>query len=162
MNIDATFRFRFFGFCGSLHGLRSKNIKYAVTALLFKLGKGQRTILIIKVRVIIVLDKILEIEMLGHQNTYFLMRNRHFWSKIFILSDHPCTCILRNQGGHCILFFCPRTCPKTFLQCFALGQRKYKEKHCRNVLGHVLERKNKIQIRSLRPNQLPKYRFWLP
>ena len=28
--------------------------------------------------------------------------------------------------------FCPRTRPKTFLQCFALEQRKYKAKHCRN------------------------------
>ena len=53
------------------------------------------------------------------------------------------------KEGHCILFFRPRTHPKTFLQCFALEQRKYKAKHCRNILGLVLGRKNKIQIRSL-------------
>ena len=46
------------------------------------------------------------------------------------------------------LIFCPRTCPKTLLQCFALEERKYKAKHCRNVLGRVLWRKNKIQIQS--------------
>ena len=39
--------------------------------------------------------------------------------------------------------------PKTFLQCFALEQREYKAKHCRNVLERVLGRKNKIQNRSL-------------
>ena len=36
------------------------------------------------------------------------------------------------------MFFRPRTRPKTFLQCFALEQRKCKAKHCRNVLGRVL------------------------
>ena len=46
------------------------------------------------------------------------------------------------KEGHCILFFCPRTRPKTFLQCFALEQRESKAKHCRNVLGRVLGRKN--------------------
>ena len=46
------------------------------------------------------------------------------------------------KDGFCIWFFCPRTHPKTFLECFALEQREYKEKHCRNVLGHVLGRKN--------------------
>ena len=43
-----------------------------------------------------------------------------------------------------------RTGPKTFLQCFALEQRKYKVKYCRNVLGCVLVRKNMIQILSFR------------
>ena len=39
------------------------------------------------------------------------------------------------KEGHCILCFCPRTRPKTFLQCFAVEQRESKAKHCRNVLG---------------------------
>ena len=47
-----------------------------------------------------------------------------------------------SQGGVLYLVFCPRTRPKTFLQCFALEQRESKEKHCRNVLGRVLGRKN--------------------
>ena len=37
------------------------------------------------------------------------------------------------KEGACSLFFRPRTRPKTFLQCFALEQRKHKTKHCRNV-----------------------------
>ena len=49
---------------------------------------------------------------------------------------------LKLKDGHCILFFCPRTRPKTFLQCFALEQRESKAKHCRNVLGRVLGQKN--------------------
>ena len=61
----------------------------------------------------------------------------------------------KTKGGalHCTLFFRSMTRPKTFLQCFALEQRKYKAKHCRNVLGQ----KNKIQIRSLR-HANPKYK----
>ena len=47
-----------------------------------------------------------------------------------------------------MLFFRPRTPPKTFLQCFALEQREYIAKHCIDVLGRVLRRKNKIQNRS--------------
>ena len=43
------------------------------------------------------------------------------------------------KEGFCIQFFRPRTRPKTFLQCFALEQRESKAKHCRNVLGRVLE-----------------------
>ena len=39
------------------------------------------------------------------------------------------------KEGHCILFFRLRTRPKTFRQCFAIEQRKYKAKHCRNVIG---------------------------
>ena len=50
------------------------------------------------------------------------------------------------KEGFFILFFCPRTRPKTFLQCFALEQWESKAKHCRNVLG----RKNQIQSRSFR------------
>ena len=42
------------------------------------------------------------------------------------------------EGGALYLIFCPRTCPKTFLQCFTLEQQESKAKHCRNVLGHVL------------------------
>ena len=53
------------------------------------------------------------------------------------------------KEGACTLFFRPRTRPKTFLQCFALDQRKCKAKHCRNVLGRVLGRKNKVQKLSL-------------
>ena len=60
----------------------------------------------------------------------------------------------------CSLFFRPRTGPKTILQCFALEQRKYKAKHCRNVLGRVLGRKNKIQIRSLISNILTNGQNW--
>ena len=44
--------------------------------------------------------------------------------------------------GFCILFFRPRTRPNTSLQRFALQQRESKAKHCRNVLGRVLGRKN--------------------
>ena len=33
------------------------------------------------------------------------------------------------------MFFRPRTRPKTFLQCFALEQRKSKAKHYRNAIG---------------------------
>ena len=40
-----------------------------------------------------------------------------------------------------MLFFRPRTRPKTFLQCLASEQRESKAKHCRDVLG----RKNKVQ-----------------
>ena len=43
-------------------------------------------------------------------------------------------------------YFLSWTRPKTNLQCFALEQRRYKAKHCRNVLGRILGRKNKIQI----------------
>ena len=50
--------------------------------------------------------------------------------------------ITNLKEGACILFFRPRTRPKTFLQCFALEKRKCKAKHCRNVLGRVLGRKN--------------------
>ena len=49
---------------------------------------------------------------------------------------------IRIQGGVLYLVFCPRTRSKTFLQCFALEQRESKAKHCRNVLGCVLGRKN--------------------
>ena len=40
--------------------------------------------------------------------------------------------------------------PRTFLQCFALEHSVYKAKHCRNVLGPVLGRKNLIQNRSFK------------
>ena len=53
------------------------------------------------------------------------------------------------EGGALYLIFCPRTCPKTFLQCLALEQGESKAKHCRNVLGRVLGRKNKIHAPSL-------------
>ena len=46
------------------------------------------------------------------------------------------------------LVFCPRTRPKTFLQCFDLVQWESKAKHSRDVLGWVLGQKNKIQNRS--------------
>ena len=54
------------------------------------------------------------------------------------------------KEGACILFFRPRTRPKISLQCFALYFLCSKAKHCRNVLGRVLRRKNKIQKLSFR------------
>ena len=78
----------------------------------------------------------------------------------FHLSGFPETCVMlkqeyflksvigfwkaSNNMAHCILFLRP----KTFLQRFAFEQRKYKAKHCRNVLGRTLGRKNQIQNRS--------------
>ena len=50
----------------------------------------------------------------------------------------------------CIQFFRPKTCPRTFLQCFALDSCFTKAKHRRDVLGRVLGRKNQIQNPSLR------------
>ena len=47
------------------------------------------------------------------------------------------------------MFFRPRTRPKTSLQFFALEQRESKAKHCRDALGRVLGRKNKVQNQSL-------------
>jgi hypothetical protein len=41
-----------------------------------------------------------------------------------------------------LILFLPRTRPKTFLQYFALEQREFKAKHCRNILGSVLGPKN--------------------
>ena len=52
------------------------------------------------------------------------------------------------KEGACSLFFRPRTRPKTFLQCFALYFLCSKAKHCRNVLGRVLGRKNKLHALS--------------
>ena len=52
----------------------------------------------------------------------------------------------------CILFFRPRTRPKTFLQCFALYFLCSKAKHCRNVLGrvnHVTEGDTQVTPRSV-------------
>ena len=49
----------------------------------------------------------------------------------------------------CTLFFRPRTRPRTSLQCFALDSRCSKAKHCRDVLGRVLGRNNKVQNPSL-------------
>ena len=49
---------------------------------------------------------------------------------------------LSRGGVLYLVFFRPRTRPKTFLQCFALQQRESKAKHCRNVLGRVLGQKN--------------------
>ena len=54
------------------------------------------------------------------------------------------------RAGHVAYFFWPRMRPKTFLQYFALEQRKYKAKHCRNVLGRVLGQKNKLHAPSFR------------
>ena len=62
------------------------------------------------------------------------------------------------KEGFFILFFCPRTRPKTFLQCFALEQWESKAKHCRNVPGCVLGRKNQIQNRSLKLQETPEKR----
>ena len=42
--------------------------------------------------------------------------------------------------------------PKTSLQCFASEQWKSRAKHCRDFLGRVLGRKNKIQNLSFRHN----------
>ena len=53
------------------------------------------------------------------------------------------------RAGHVAYFFWPRMRPKTFLQYFALEQRKYKAKHCRNVLGCVLGQKNKLHAPPL-------------
>ena len=60
------------------------------------------------------------------------------------------TPVMNLKDSFCILFFLPRTRPKTFLQCFALEQRKYKAKHCRDILGRVLGRKNKIHAPSFK------------
>ena len=56
----------------------------------------------------------------------------------------------RKNYTQILSIFCPRMRPKTFLQFFALEQRKYKAKLCRNVLG----RKNKIQNRSFRKSKM--------
>ena len=55
---------------------------------------------------------------------------------------------LKTKDRFCILFFCPKTHPRTFLQCFALYFLCSKAKHCRNVLGRVLGRKNKLHAPS--------------
>jgi hypothetical protein len=60
---------------------------------------------------------------------------------------------VHSKDRACSLFFCPRTRPKTFLQCFALYFLCSKAKHCRNVLGRVLGRKNKLHAPSLRLSQ---------
>ena len=49
---------------------------------------------------------------------------------------------LRQTKGGVLYLVCSRTCPKTFLQCFTLEQWESKAKHCRNVLGRILGRKN--------------------
>ena len=54
------------------------------------------------------------------------------------------------KEGFYTSFFCPRTHPKTSLQCFALEQQESKAKHCRDVLGRVLGRKNNVQNLSFR------------
>ena len=41
----------------------------------------------------------------------------------------------KNYRRGFVPIFCPRTRPKTFLQCFALELRVSKAKHCKNVLG---------------------------
>ena len=43
-------------------------------------------------------------------------------------------------------FFLPRTCPRTFLQCFAFDSCWSKAKNCKNVLGCVLGQKNSYKI----------------
>ena len=55
-----------------------------------------------------------------------------------------------TKGGVLYLVFCPRTRPKTSLQCFASEQRESKAKNCRDVLGCILGRKNKVQKQSFR------------
>ena len=53
-----------------------------------------------------------------------------------------CQIILEGlKDCFCTLFFRSRTS----LQCFALDSRCSKAKHCRDVLGRVLGRKNKVQ-----------------
>ena len=52
------------------------------------------------------------------------------------------------KDSFCTLFFCPRTCPRAFLQSFALYFLCSKAKDCRNVLGRVLGRKNKVHAPS--------------
>ena len=46
--------------------------------------------------------------------------------------------LLYTKGGVLYLVFYPRTCPRTSLQCFALGSRCSEAKHCRDVIGRVL------------------------
>ena len=89
---------------------------------------------------------------------------QHFWNVLFwrqcilkqlktvirsFLWRFKCLNWISLKEGFCTLFFRPRTRPKTSLQCFALGQRESKAKHCRDVLGRVLGRKNKVQNQSL-------------
>ena len=52
------------------------------------------------------------------------------------------------KDSFCTLFFRPRTCPRAFLQSFALYFLCSKAKDCRNVLGRVLGRKNKVHAPS--------------
>ena len=52
----------------------------------------------------------------------------------------------RQKDWFCTLFFRPRTS----LQCFALDSRCSKVKDCRDVLGRILGRKNKVQNPSFR------------
>ena len=59
-----------------------------------------------------------------------------------IAEARPIAC-LKDQ--FCILFFCPRTRPRTFLNCFALELNVLKTKQLRNVLGRVLGPENYIQ-----------------
>ena len=54
-----------------------------------------------------------------------------------------------SQGGVLYLVFCPRTRPKTFLQCFALDSRCTKAKLCRDVLGCILGQKTKYKTPPL-------------
>ena len=43
--------------------------------------------------------------------------------------------LARLKEGFCIQFFVLRQCPRTSLQCFAIGHSLSKVKHCRDVLG---------------------------
>ena len=58
------------------------------------------------------------------------------------------------KDSFCTLFFRPRTCPRAFLQSFALYFLCSKAKDCRNVLGRVLGRKNKVHAPSFRISKL--------
>ena len=60
--------------------------------------------------------------------------------------DNPLIHMYWNQKDcFCTLFFRPRTRPRTSLQCFALDSPCSKVNHCRDVLGRVLGKKNKVQ-----------------
>jgi hypothetical protein len=62
-------------------------------------------------------------------------------SKLFLILIVQ-SCILRTDFY--LVFFRPRTHPRTFLQCFALDSRCSKAKHCRNVLERVLVRNQSL------------------
>ena len=80
--------------------------------------------------------------------------DQHYDYNFKNLTRPPLSWSSKLKEGFCIYFFCPRMRPKTFLQCFAIDSHCSKVKHCRNVLGRVLGRKNKVQCPSLNKDTL--------